>query len=282
MGVADAVAAALGRRVVRTDPVGGGCISEARRVELDGGDVVFAKSGTGLPAGLLEVEAAGLRWLGEVPDVAVPRVLAVTPDALVLEWVEPGAPAPATDELLGRQIARLHTAGAPWFGWDRDGFIGRELQRNTPPAADWPTFWLERRIRPLTERAVGRGAIDPRARAAVDRLAGRLADLAGLAEPPARVYGDLWTGNVHVDRAGRPWLIDPAPYGGHREVDLAMLHLFGRPAPAVVRAYEEVAPLAPGWRDRLPLWQLEPLLVHAVTFGGGYGASALAVLDRFA
>jgi fructosamine-3-kinase len=281
VGLADAVAAALGRRVVRTAPVGGGCISEAARVELDGGEVVFAKSGEGLPPGLLDVEAAGLRWLAEVPGVAVPAVLAVTPDTLVLEWVEPGVPTSATDELLGRQLARLHTAGAPCFGWDRDGFIGREVQRNTP-AADWPAFWIERRIRPLTERAVARGALDPRARAAVDRLAARLPDLAGPAEPPARVHGDLWTGNVHVDRAGRPWLIDPAPYGGHREVDLAMLHLFGRPGPAVVRAYEEVAPLAPGWRDRLRLWQLEPLLVHAVTFGGGYGASALAVLDRYA
>ena len=96
------------------------------------------------------------------------------------------------------------------------------------------------------------------------------------------MHGDLWSGNVHVDGQGRPWLIDPAAYGGHREVDLAMLHLFGAPRPAVVAAYEEALPLADGWRDRLALWQLEPLLAHAVMFGGGYGASALAVLDRFA
>ncbi|HET9608419.1 MAG TPA: fructosamine kinase family protein, partial [Acidimicrobiales bacterium] len=131
-------------------------------------------------------------------------------------------------------------------------------------------------------RAVARGALAPRARALVERLAGRLDDLAGPPEAPARVHGDLWSGNVHVDHRGRPWLIDPAPYGGHREVDLAMLHLFGSPGPGVVRAYDEALPLAPGWRDRLPLWQLEPLLVHAAMFGGGYGERALAVLDRFA
>jgi hypothetical protein len=32
--------------------------------------------------------------------------------------------------------------------------------------------------------------------------------------------------------------------------------------------------LADGWRSRVPLHQLHPLLVHAVMFGGGYGARA--------
>lgn len=80
---------------------------------------------------------------------------------------------------------------------------------------------------------------------------------------------------------GVPWLVDPAPYGGHREVDLAMLHLFGTPGPRVVGAYDEVLPLADGWRRRLGLWQAEPLLNHAVMFGGGYGASALSALERY-
>ena len=282
MPLADDVATALGRAVVRVTPVGGGCIGEAGRVALAGGGTVFAKSAVGLPAGIVDVEAEGLRWLGEVPGVAVPGVVAVTARVLVVEWIEPGPPSATTDEALGRQLARLHAAGAPSFGWHRDGFIGREPQRNTPTAGDWPTFWIDRRIAPLVGRAVERGALDGRARALVDRLAERIGDLAGPPEPPARVHGDLWSGNVHVDRNGTPWLIDPAPYGGHREVDLAMLHLFGAPAPDVSAAYDEAFPLADGWRARLPLWQVEPLLVHAVMFGGGYGARALALLDRFA
>ena len=96
------------------------------------------------------------------------------------------------------------------------------------------------------------------------------------------MHGDLWAGNVHVDDQGRPWLVDPAPYGGHREADLAMLHLFGTPGPACIAAYEDVLPLADGWRERLALWQLEPLLNHAVMFGGGYGATAFDVLERWA
>jgi fructosamine-3-kinase len=282
--VADAVAAATGVAVTDSAPVGGGCVSDARRVVLADGRTVFAKGAAGLPAGLLDVEAAALRWLGEVPGVAVPGVAAVTDDVLVLEWVPPGPPTRRTDESLGRRLAALHRAepGSDRFGWDRDGFIGRLPQRNTPGESTWAGFWLSHRIRPLVDRAVGADAIDQRARRVVERLADRLPRLAGPAELPVRVHGDLWSGNVHVDAQGEPWLIDPAPYRGHREVDLAMLHLFGRPGPATVAAYDEVFPLADGWRDRLRLWQAEPLLVHAVMFGGGYGASALSVLDRFA
>ena len=109
----------------------------------------------------------------------------------------------------------------------------------------------------------------------------RLPVLAGPPEPPARLHGDLWSGNVLAGADGRPYLIDPAAYGGHREVDLAMLRLFGAPAPRTLAAYEEVHPLADGHERRVPLWQLFPLLVHAVLFGGGYGARAAAVVRHY-
>jgi fructosamine-3-kinase len=280
--LAQAVAMALEETVEDATPVGGGCISEAERVTLAGGTVVFAKSGANLPDGLLAVEAEGLAWLRQAHAVRVPAVIAVGDELLVLEWIEPGTRTADTDETLGRGLAALHRTGAGAFGWHRDGFIGSLPQRNTPPVeGDWPRFWLTRRIQPLTHQARRRGTVDDRVPALVDRLEDRIGDLAGPAEPPARVHGDLWWGNVHADRQGEPWLIDPAAYGGHREVDLAMLHLFGAPSPGLVEAYHEVFPLAEGWRDRLRLWQLEPLLVHAVLFGGSYGDSVRALLDHF-
>ena len=109
----------------------------------------------------------------------------------------------------------------------------------------------------------------------------RIDDLAGPAEPPARLHGDLWRGNVLWAADGRVWLIDPAAHGGHRETDLAMLHLFGCPhLDRVVAAYDEAAPLAAGWRERVALHQLFPLLVHTVLFGGGYGGQAAAAARR--
>jgi fructosamine-3-kinase len=98
----------------------------------------------------------------------------------------------------------------------------------------------------------------------------RIGDLAGPAEPPSRIHGDCWSGNV-LWSGGRGWLIDPAAHGGHRETDLAMLALFGAPfLDRILAAYQEVAPLAAGWRARVPLHQLHPLLVHACLFGAGY------------
>jgi fructosamine-3-kinase len=117
----------------------------------------------------------------------------------------------------------------------------------------------------------------PDVSAKLDALLGKR-DRFGPVEPPARLHGDLWWGNV-VAVDGAPCLIDPAVYGGHREVDLAMLALFGGVSPALFAAYEEVAPLADGWRDRVSLWQLYPIAAHAVLFGGGYGAQLSRILD---
>jgi fructosamine-3-kinase len=112
----------------------------------------------------------------------------------------------------------------------------------------------------------------------LDRLVARLPAVAGPAEPPARLHGDLWNGNV-LWAGDRGWLVDPAAHGGHRETDLAMLDLFGAPhLPRLLAAYEEVTPLAPGWRERRGLHQLHPLLVHALLFpDGGYLAAAVRV-----
>jgi fructosamine-3-kinase len=126
-----------------------------------------------------------------------------------------------------------------------------------------------------------RDALRPRAVAAVERVCVRLGELAGDPEEPARLHGDLWSGNVMADARGRPWLVDPSAYGGHREVDLAMLVLFGSPSPRVLAAYEESAPLATGWQERVELYQLLPLLVHALLFGGSYGAAAERVALRY-
>ena len=233
---------------------------------------------------MLGVEADGLRWLAEPGAIAVPSVVAYggEPEVLVLEWIESGPTRPAAAELLGRGLAQLHAAGAPAFGAPRDGFIGPLPQPNQPvDSATWSEFWFTRRIEPFARRACDAGSLSPAAMDLVARLGARLADVAGPPEPPARVHGDLWSGNVLVDIGGAPWLVDPAAYGGHREVDLAMLTLFGSPGPAFFAAYEELHPLASGWRDRLPLWQLEPLLVHTILFGAGYATQALDVLRRF-
>jgi fructosamine-3-kinase len=130
--------------------------------------------------------------------------------------------------------------------------------------------------------AADRGALSADGAAAVERVCARLEEIGGPPEPPARVHGDLWGGNVLAGADGRPWLIDPAAHGGHREADLAMLRLFGGVGSRTFAAYAEEHPLADGWEERVELHQLVPLLVHAVLFGGGYGARSEAVARRYA
>ena len=274
------VAAATGRAVAGGHRVGGGDINEAFAVDLEGGARLFVKTRADPPPGEYAAEAQGLRWLAEPGALRVPEVAGVGERFLALEWVREGRLDDAGEDALGLGLAAVHDAGAPAFGGAAPLNIG-PIHLSNEPLPDWASFYAERRLRPLLRLAVEVGALSSTGADAVERVSERLPELAGPPEPPARLHGDLWRGNVLADEAGRPWLIDPAAYGGHREVDLAMLRLFGPPGPRVLPAYAEAHPLAAGHEERVELWQLFPLLVHAVLFGGGYGASAERAARRY-
>ncbi len=264
--------------------VGGGDINEAFHVVLAGGGEAFVKTRADAAPGEYAAEAAGLAWLAEPGALRTPRVLEVDERYLALEWIEPspsGRLDAAGAEELGRGLAATHMAGAPCFGTAAPARFG-SLRLSNEPAGDWPEFYAERRLAPLALLAGERGALSRRGVDAVRRVCERLGELCGPAEPPARLHGDLWSGNVMVAADGRAWLIDPSAYGGHREADLAMLRLFGAPSERVFAAYEELAPLADGWRERVELHQLLPLLVHALLFGGSYAGAAERVALRYA
>lgn len=251
-------------------PVHGGDICQAFRGVVSGRQV-FAKTVSRAPSGFFAAEQRGLEMLRVDGGPPVPDVVAVGDDGLVLEWVEPGAPTVAAAEAFGRHLAVLHAARLDVFGAASDGFIGSlPLANKTAPT--WPTFYVEHRILPYLK------ALSADERRTVERLCDRIDDIAGPAEPPARLHGDLWSGNVLWGADGEAWLVDAASaHGGHRETDLAMLQLFGAPhLQTILSAYQEVSPLADGWRARVPLHQLHPLLVHATLFGGHYGAQAAA------
>lgn len=269
---------------IRETPVPGGYVCTASRLTLDDGESLFAKSWPGgdPPAGFFAAEASGLRWLREAGGAPVPEVVADLPGLLACEWVEPGEPTPAAAERFGRDLAATHRAGAAAFGADWPGFIGPLAQDNTPTAGPWHAWFAERRLLPYLRISADRGALAPGDVAAVERTINAIAGYGG-EEPPARLHGDLWPGNVLWAADGRGWLIDPAAHGGHRETDLAALALFGG-APhlgRVLAAYDEAWPLAEGWRDRVPLHQLHLLLVHTAAFGVGHASgvrSAAAML----
>ncbi len=277
-----ALAELLGVEVRSLRPVGGGDVCEAFEVRLVDGKRVFAKHRPGAPPDFFVREAEGLRWLGEANAIAVPEVLATSgsPPLLLLRYVEPGAPLPDFEERLGRALAHLHRFGAPAFGWHRDNYLG-PLRQPGASRASWARFYAEQRLTPMLRAAIDAGALPAATAALLERVMNRAETLCGPEEPPSRLHGDLWGGNLHRNEQGEPMLIDPAVYGGHREVDLAMMRLFGGFSERVFAAYREAWPLAEGWDGRVPLYQLYPLLVHAALFGAGY-AGAVARAARAA
>lgn len=252
---------------------------------------VHRKARADAPAGFFACEAAGLEWLRVPGGARVVEVLDVADDHLDLVRLESVRPDPAAARAFGAALARTHDAGAAAFGapprgWSGDGFFGpldAPLPMPSGAHTSWGAFLAECRLEPAASalRAAGRTA--PQDDAAFARLAERLrAGAWDDDDPPARLHGDLWSGNLVWTPDGVT-LIDPAAHGGHRETDLAMLALFGLPhLDEVLAGYQEVHPLTRGWRHRVTLHQLYPLAVHALLFGGGYVPQTLALVHRWA
>jgi len=250
-------------------PVPGGDICQAWSGRIAGRQV-FVKNLPNAAAGLFAAEARGLDLLRVDGGPPLPKVIAADDDGLVLDWIEPAPPTSAKAQELGRRLATMHTTWLPAFGAAHDGFIG-SLPLPNAPAPSWPQFYAERRVLPYVE------ALNSQQRKAIDELCERIDEIAGPSEPPARIHGDLWSGNL-LWAGDAVWLVDAASaHGGHRETDLAMLALFGAPyLSEILAAYQEVSPLADGWQRRVSLHQVHPLLVHATLFGGSYGDRAAA------
>jgi len=260
------------------------------RVQLADGRLAVLKSAPRQP-GQLAAEVAGLRWLGEPGQIGVPAVLGHDADWLLMEYLPPARPDRAAATRFGRALARLHAEGAPAFGAAPPGgpeqaWIGLAPMHNVP-GEHWPAWYVEHRVRPYLRLASDAGQLTAEQTDVIEAACRVVPEVAGPPVAPARLHGDLWSGNVcwspgphRPDGAAAPteaWLIDPAAHGGHPETDLAMLALFGCPHPdAVFDGYQQVSPLAPGWPGRVGLHQLFPLLVHVALFGRGYAEQAVA------
>lgn len=257
----------------------------------------FTKRCPGAPEGYAAWEAAGLRWLAEGAGSGGARVVDVVgvgEHRLELERLTPivGGPAPVQGEDFGRALAATHALGAPAFGsapagWEGDGWLGpahEPLPLPLHPTATWGEFFAGQRILHTLRLGRARGLWAQEAgafEAVATRLAAGEFDGEGTDRAPARLHGDLWSGNVLWTGTGAA-LIDPAAHGGHRESDLAMLALFGAPhLDRIVAAYDEVAKLTSGWQDRIGLHQLHPVMLHAVLFGGGYVTQATSLARRY-
>jgi fructosamine-3-kinase len=252
----------------------------------------FRKAGANAPPGYFAWEATGLRWLAAAPGGAqVVPVVDVGEEALVLERLEPTAPSRDQAAAFGTALAATHAAGAqaygsPPEGWTGPGWLGplnEPLPLSLEPVDSWSDFYAHQRLEPVLRTGRRQGIYDAVDAALFEKVVARVASgELDVGEPPSRLHGDLWSGNLMWTKRGAV-LIDPAAHGGHREADLAFLALFGAPyLDAILGSYRDAAPLVGGWRERVSLHQLHPLMLHAVLFGGGYVTQSLTVARRWA
>ncbi|MFU0481027.1 fructosamine kinase family protein [Gardnerella vaginalis] len=252
-------------------------------------NAVYKKSRLYAPERFFECEGKGLKWLSEAHKYGGPRVAEVFDwgnGYLNIERIDTHSATPIAAFEFGAALAHMHDYGAKYFGEapaDYDGkcYFGPLSDPVEMPTGTWSNvidYLADGRLRPMVELGIARGELTKGDLDLTNEVIDALPDLLGKAaeDKPARVHGDLWSGNVLWTKSSdgehtEAVLIDPAAHGGHREEDLAMLHLFGISYfKQILDGYQSVHPLKAGFEQRMIIWQLYPIAGHCVFFGGGY------------
>lgn len=267
--------------------VSGGDINQTFLVVTDNGNYFLKINDASAFPQMFEKEAEGLQALREATDLKVPQVIAngeiKNKQYLLLEYLVKGSPGDNFWQQFANGLVQLHKSTCDSFGYKSDNYIGSLMQANVG-YADWATFYGEQRIMPLVKKLFNTRIFSALEIRNAERLSDRIKNIFP-DEPPALLHGDLWGGNfmVAVSRNSvLPAIFDPAVYYGHREMDIGMTLLFGGFDYRFYDAYHAGYPLTPGWKQRVDLTQLYPLLVHAVLFGGSYISRVKQILGRFA
>ncbi len=271
---------ALKKGVASVTPLGGGSISTAMKATLKDGETVFIKISPQRRDTFLK-EANGLRELARAGAIKTPAVLQADEKILVLEFLPSSSPSNRKSffEEFGRQCAALHRCTSSSFGFFENNYIGSTPQENVPQVDSWKEFYFTRRLHYQFTLAEKNGYAELEMRNAFNVLGRRMDELIPEdGEPPSLLHGDLWRGNVLCIDKGRPAVIDPAVYYGHREADLAMTLLFGGFEESFYSAYDEAYPLNRGWRKRMELYKLYHLFNHLNIFGEGYYGQVLGIM----
>lgn len=268
-----------GTQIVARQTLSGGDICRSELIITADQRRFCVKKKTAAPEDFFIAEAEGLMALRHSGKLRVPHVYAVEKTFIALEYIPPGNQTADYWSELGAQLALQHSDPCPHFGFTRNNYCGHTLQPN-PRCDNGYEFFVHHRLLYQGQLAVENGLLQTEELRRLENLCARLPELIPEQEP-ALLHGDLWSGNIHSDVQNRPVLIDPACYWGWPEADLAMTRLFGGFDPLFYHSYQEVFPFAPGWEERIPIYNLYHLLNHLNLFGSSYHSQVVRVLRRF-
>jgi len=264
--------------------LGGGCINHASKLETSEGPF-FLKWNDHCPQDMFVREAEALTDLRLAADkkIIIPEVICykdryLTPGFIVLQFLEEGRSGD-DDEKLGKGLAEVHTYHGSFFGYKNDNYCGDTPQQNTP-SNNWQEFFRDQRLGNLLKLIEKRRGLSVSDKTTYEKLLERISLLVPPDSASVLIHGDLWSGNYLFTRQG-PSLIDPAAYYADREMEFAIITMFGGFSSRFLDAYNHYLPLAPDWRDRNKLYQLYHILNHYYLFGGGYGSQALHIAQSY-
>jgi len=272
----------LGEPISDLRPLGGGCIAQSMKAVTSAGNSYFVKDyGAGAEA-VAAAEAHGLQRLQKTGAIGVAEVLHQRASLLVLRFIETGSAAQGFFERFGEQLAQLHRASSQSFGFCQDNFIGSTEQKNTPQTKNWSEFFAHNRLGFQLQLAQKNGLATAQLQRNVEHIIDKSDQIVGgRTVQPALIHGDLWSGNFLIDAQGMPVIIDPACYFADREMEFAMVFLFGGFDQSFLESYQYHFPLDSDWKDRIAVYKLYHILNHLNIFGSGYLSQALALSERY-
>lgn len=260
-------------------PLSGGDINEVQRLSCKEGEFVVKINDRSAYPKMFEREASGLDELRKAKSFKIPEVIATGElgenSYLLMRYIDANSPSSDFDEQFAQKLAKMHQVSADHFGFHEDNYIGKLPQYNDHKAKA-SDFYIDQRLEPQVKMAHNCGFDLP----LNDRFFNNVED-AIPDEPSSLIHGDLWVGNYMTDEQGDPVLIDPATCYAHREMDLAMMKLFGGYSARIFAIYHEHYPLESQWHSRVNLYQLYYLLVHLNLFGAGYLSSVENIIKKY-
>lgn len=269
--------------IQQASAVSGGSINNSFLVHTSAGKFFLKHNSAQKYPGMFVKEARALEMVAQTQTVPVPSVIthgeAGEEAFILMEYLQAAPRSNNFWQQFGANLAAMHRNTQSTYGLDEDNYMGSLPQRNTPKG-NWVNFFVENRLIPQVMLARENGLLSDKDVQQFENLYTKLDDLLPT-EQPALIHGDLWSGNFMSGPQGRVYIFDPALYYGHREAELAMTTLFGGFDAAFYDAYYEAWPLLPGWRNRLDLYNLYPLLIHLNLFGSGYLASVRGGLKGY-
>lgn len=274
----------LQKPITNSSAITGGDISHAYKIETPKRSYFVKTSKDYSALAMYKAEAKGLIQIADTKTIATPKVVASSEfngaAYLVMEFMETKRPDSKDFENFGRQLAQLHRAPTTSkFGNTNHNFIGSLPQSNTNHQS-WTNFYVYERLMPQLQMAAGKGLLDKKQLPQITSLLKTCSDLFGEVAT-ALLHGDLWSGNYLISLDSAPYLIDPAVYIGHHEVDLAMTKLFGGFGEAFYKAYHEIIPPHENQSELTEIYQLYYVLVHLNLFGSSYIGSVLRIIRRY-